>query len=480
MKNFRNFETIKKIKESQQAAENFSVSFIVISEEEVKHAIKDLPINKSTISGDIPTKILKQHAQIYYKKLADIFHESIKMGKFPDILKKDEVTPIYKKHDMNDKKNYRPVSTLSNLSKVFEKLIYSQINAYMSDKFPKYLTEFCKNHNTQHALLNMTENWKSNLNKGIKTGAIFMDLSQAFDTLDHSLLKAKLEAYGFDSLSLEFMKNYLTNRKQRCKVGNCFSIWRKITSGVLQGSILGPLLFNIFLSDIFLFAKNSTLCNYADDNTQFPCEKTFDQIINNLQTDFCTLKVWFYDNFLDLNPKKCHFMTLGNGNNLCDFSCDDIIIKNNFSEKILGFTIVNNLDFSENISNISKTANQKLNALFRVSVNMNSDKRTLLTNSFIKSHFTYCPLIWMFCNRKSMKKVNKIQERYLSLMTNNYELSYEELFDLTNQISPHQRCLNSLMTDAYKCLNEISPDIVNDILAVSKHQYNTRQNQTFL
>ena len=99
--------------------------FKVISEEEVKCAIKDLPINKSTISGDIPTKILKQHAQIYSKKLADIFNESIKMGKFPDILKNAEVTPVYKKDDMNDEQNYRPVSTLSNLSKGFGKIIYS-------------------------------------------------------------------------------------------------------------------------------------------------------------------------------------------------------------------------------------------------------------------------------------------------------------------------------------------------------------------
>ena len=97
-------------------------------------------------------------------------------------------------------------------------------------------------------------------------------------------------AYGFDSLSLEFIKNYLTNRKQRCKFGNYCGIWRTIT-GVPQGSILRHLLFNIFVNDLFLFAKNSTLCNYADENTQFSCEKTFDQVIENVQTDFRTLKV---------------------------------------------------------------------------------------------------------------------------------------------------------------------------------------------
>ena len=151
MKTFRNFESIKKIKESQQGAENSSFSFKVISEEEVKNAIKDLPINKSTISGDIPTKSLKQYAQIYSKKLTDIFNKSIKTSKFPGILKKAEVAPVYKKDYMKDKQNYRLVTTLSNLSKIFEKLIYSQINIYMSDKFSKYITGFHKNYNAQLA-----------------------------------------------------------------------------------------------------------------------------------------------------------------------------------------------------------------------------------------------------------------------------------------------------------------------------------------
>ena len=155
----------------------------------------------------------------------------------------------------------------------------------------------------------------------------------------------------------------------------------------------------------------------------------------------------------------------------------------NHEEQFIGENIRavgNNLQFSDHISDICKTANQKLCALFRVTVNMNSDKCTLLINSFIKSHFSYCPLIWMFLNRESMEKVKKIQEPYLGLMTNNYKLSYEERLDLTNEISPHQRCLNSLVTAVYKCLNGISPDIINDVLAVSKHQYNTQQYNLFV
>ena len=128
--------------------------------------------------------------------------------------------------------------------------------------------------------------------------------------------------FFFDNLSIEFMKNYIKNRKQRCKVGNLVT---KITSGVPKGSILGPLIFSVFTNDIFLFAKNS--------HSVLFWKKTFAQVLKNLQTDFRTLKEWFYHNFLVLNPKIFHFSTLGNGKNLCNSACDDKIIKNGLLEK---------------------------------------------------------------------------------------------------------------------------------------------------
>ena len=161
---------------------------------------------------------MKNLIHIYSEKLTNIFNECLINRKFPDTFKRADVTPIFKKGNDNEKDNYRPVSMLSPLSKVFEKLLFEQINDHMQSKFSKYLTGFRKNHSTQNALLTMIEKRKTILNKKIKVGALFMDLSKAFDTLNHSLLLAKLSAYAFDNSSLSFVRSYLTNRIQRGKL----------------------------------------------------------------------------------------------------------------------------------------------------------------------------------------------------------------------------------------------------------------------
>ena len=182
--------------------------------------------------------------------------------------------------------------------------MHHQINDYMKDKLSKPLTVFRKNHSTQHCLSGMLEIWKKVLDKGGYICAIFMDLSKAFDTLNHDLLIAKLGAYGFETDALRYMKSYLTNRKQRVRVNKTFSEWERITTGVPQGSILGPLPFNIFLNNLFLFISNSSLSNYADDYTLYTFGDNLKKINDNLRNIF-------YENYMVLNAGKCHFMCLG-------------------------------------------------------------------------------------------------------------------------------------------------------------------------
>ena len=138
-----------------------------------------------------------------------------------------EISPVLRKLNNTSKDNYRPISTLSNFTKLFESILFTQLNGYMQNKFSKYLTGFRKNQNTQNSLLRMIESWKFRLNNGPKVGVIILDLFTAFDSMNHELLVTKLKAYGLDSNSVTFMKSYLTNRFQRCKINNSFSEWAK-------------------------------------------------------------------------------------------------------------------------------------------------------------------------------------------------------------------------------------------------------------
>ena len=182
-----------------------------------------------------------------------------------------------------------------------------QISGYISNYLSPYLCGYRKGFSSQQALLSLIENWKMVLDKKGFGGAVLMDLSKAFDTIKHDLLIAKLYAYGFSKESLKLLHSYLSNRWHRTKINKKFSSWQELIQGVPQRSVLGPLLFNIYLNDLFYIAESTNVCNFADDTTFYACDRDVNSLINRLEHDSYLAIEWFENNSMKLNQDKCHF-----------------------------------------------------------------------------------------------------------------------------------------------------------------------------
>ena len=221
----------------------------------------------------------------------------------------------------------------------------------------------------------MIEKWRESLDSGGNFGALLTDLSKAFDCFPHDLLIAKLHAYGLDLASLKLLHSYLTKRRQRVKINNTYSSWSEILFGVPQGSILGPLLFNIFLCDLFLFVSDIGIANYNDDNTPHATDKHLETVLKDLEQGS--------DNLLKANPEKYHLLVSTNEKR--HLNVGEVEISNIKCENLLGIKIDSKLMFGSHVKSLCKKASQKLNALSRVAYQLDFNQRKLLMNAFITS-----------------------------------------------------------------------------------------------
>ena len=259
------------------------------------------------------------------------------------------------------------------------------------------------------------------------------------------------------------MCSYLKNRKQRVQINSNFSATKSVIAGVPQGSIDGPLLFNLFINDLVLFLTETMLSNYADNNNLFSIGRDLNKVKDTLAKDFGIVTNWFYENFMVLNSKKCHFMCIGKDGENETFTFKDVCYKSSKEEVILGITIDNKLSFDSHIRKMCKKSGQKFNAHSRITTFLNKDQKSIIFNAMIKSQFSYCPIIWKFSSRRSNNLINKVHERSLRLITNDENSSFETLLQNINDITVHQRNLQILMTEVYKIIKSEAQAIMKNL-----------------
>ena len=458
---YKHHPSILKIREMVTTKNKFN--FSEISLKDVEDEMMKLNIKKGTTFKNIPPKILKENSDICSPIIKELINDAFKKNKFPDELKVADVTPVFKKDDATNVKNYRPISVLPVNSKIFERIIHNQMSGFINDHLSPILCGYRKKFNTQHALIVLLEKWRAILDKSGFAGAILMDLSKAFDCLNHDLMVAKLYAYGFSKESVTLIRNYLKNRWQRTKINTTFSTWYELIMGVPQGSVLGPLLFNIYLNDLFWNNEETDVCNFADDTTLYACDMKLDTVLRKLEHDSLLAIEWFNANYMKLNADKCHLLVAGHKYESVWAKIGNEKIWESNEEKLLGINIDNKLNFVKHVANICKIANRKLTAIARCSNLLSFEKMKTLITTFVESQFAYCPLVWMFHNRTVNSKINRLHERALRLLYNDDISTFDELLKSAGSFTIHQRNIQSLVIEMFKVKNSTGPLLLNEI-----------------
>lgn len=324
--------------------------------------------------------------------------------------------------------------------------------------------------------MRMIGEWHKCLDQSGVVGAVLMDLSKAFDCIDHKLLLAKLSAYGLDDKSLKLIKCYLSDRSQRTKIDSSLSDLMMLLIGVPQGSILGPLLFNIFINDIIYFVEKADICNFADDNSLFCCGSEISTVLANLRLDLLNLLKWFSSNRLAANPEKFQMLVLGNSvsDKSYTLSVSEVTIKSTDSVKLLGITIDNKLSFKSHINTLCAKVSRNIRRLRRISKYLNENQLKLVLQSFIMSNFNYAPIIWMFCRKSSANQIENIHKRALRAVYNDYNSSYEQLLSKRGHVKIHEIHLRHLLCEIYKTTNGLNPSFMKNVFTGKNVTYSMR------
>src|ERR1700733_12446075 len=370
--------------------------------EEISDIILNLKDTTPYDYNELPIDIIKKISMNIVEPLTHLFNQSFLSGIFPKDMKQALISPIYKAGDCYDVANYRPISKLSCYSKMLEKAMHNRLLAFLENDNLLYNKQFGfrKNHSTIYAVMEVIDKITEAIDNRQFTIGVFLDLSKAFDTIRHDILINKLEYYGVRGIPLDWFKSYLSNRTQQVRIGTTLSTIVSILCGVPQGSILGPLLFLVYINDITKCSTKLLMYLFADDTTVFITASNYLNIMAEMNDELKLLTEWFNANLLSLNANKTNYMVFSSSNKIIESNLNHNIIINNkiisrvSQTKFLGIIIDEHLTWHPHITLVKNKVAKIIGIVKKLKYTLPSRTLKTLYNSLILPHLSYGNIIW--------------------------------------------------------------------------------------
>ena len=437
---------------------NEAMSLLSISEDMIEEKLAELNPNKSPGPDSLHPRFLKELAAELKKPFALLFNKSLQDSKLPEIWKRAKITAIFKKGDRKHPGNYRPVSLTSIACKIFEKLVREHVLNHF--KINKLLTNkqygFLDGRSTSLQLLKVLDQWTEAIDSGDIIDCIYMDYAKAFDKVPHRRLVGKLSSYGVSNQLVRWIQDFLTDRFQQVSVNGELSEPKKMTSGIPQGSVLGPLLFVVYINDLPDILQSQPYL-FADDT------KIFRIIKNNrdqqvLQEDLDRLHDWSSTWLLHFHPQKCKSMRIGKASDDIlkqDYNLDSHILEWTDLEKDIGLLIDESLSFNKHLITKVKKANSMFGLLRRIFQFMDKDTFKPLYQSLVRVHLDYVSSVWAPYKKKDIELIEKVQRRATRQIPGLSSLSYPDRLKTLNIPTLKYRRIRGDMIEVYKILHEV-------------------------
>ena len=451
-------------------------NFVHVSEIDVDQIITKLNRTAAVGKDGISVKFLYRAKTFITPKVTDIINEVITSGIFPDKLKVSKVIPLFKAGDATSKTCFRPISILPATSKIFESVIESQMRSYLhtNNIINKNQYGFQKKSNTVAASADMMNSIYCAKDKGSKVICVFLDFSKAFDCISHSLLLHKIQKYGFSENAIQLLRSYLQNRLQYTSVNNCYSQPGIIVSGVPQGSILGPLLFILYVNDIWELPLKGRLQLYADDSCLVYEAETREQLEYDIQHDMDLLLRWLSENDLRLNVEKSSYLALNNNLSI-EVRINSFHLKKVESANFLGLIIDTNLTWKTHIENVIKQVTSYVFAIRKARSFITIETCWKLYNAFILPHFTYMSCLWGCAANIYLKPLEVLQNKVIKIIRNlPFRFPSSNLYNET-VLPIHLICKYNMLIHIYKTQNNLIKTNVVLFNVSDVHSHNTRQ-----